>query len=318
MEKAHAMSKNSRVTFFLAGGAGFIGRHLLKAFNRENYTVRCLARTPEHASVCKREGSDTIPGDVTDRESLSGCLVGAEVVVHLVGLIADKGNMTFERIHVEGTRNIVDEARHAGVRLFFYQSTLGASLNSPSRYLRTKAEAEEIVRGSGIPHIIFRPSLVVGGRDKLTEKLREVVSLGPVVPVPGDGNAKFQPLDVDDWVKCFMSVINNDDALGKTYEFGGPEHITYNEVVTQLMDVLDIKKTIIHLPVSFARAGIPFIGIAQGLGKFVGKKIPSISTEELNLLNMDNICDVTSVEDLFGFKPITYKEALKKSLQESA
>lgn len=297
---------------FIAGGTGFIGQHLLRAFKKNNYKIRCLARSSERAGLCKKTGFDAVIGDITDSQSLKGSLEGIDTVVHLVGIIEDNGDMTFERVHVEGTRNLVDEAKKAGVRRFFYQSALGASLKSPARYHRTKAEAEEIVKGSGIPYTIFRPSLVIGEKDGFTEKLKDLVGLGPVVVVPGDGNAKFQPVYVDDWVKCFLSIINNTNAIGKTYEFGGPEHLTYNEIVTQLMDVMGIKKKIAHMPMVLARAGVPFMGISQKIGGLFGKKVPSVTTEQLALLGVDNICDPDSVESSFGFSPITYREALRR------
>lgn len=299
-------------TIFIAGGTGFIGQHLLNALKKNGYAIRCLARTSERAAPCRERGCEIAIGDILDRESITGGLDGVDIVVHLVGIIKERGNITFERVHAGGTRNLVDEAKNAGVKHFFYQSALGASLHSSSRYQKTKAEAEESVKASGIPYTIFRPSLVIGEQDGFTQKLKELLLLGPVVPVPGDGNAKFQPIDVDDWVKCFLRIIDNTGALNKTFEFGGPEHLTYNETITQLMDVMGIKKTIVHLPMIFARAGIPFIGFARVLGRSLGKKIPSITPEQLILLGMDNICDVNSVENFFGFKPITYREALRK------
>lgn len=306
------MNSKDKTTIFITGGTGFIGQHLLTALKEDKYDIRCLARTSERAALCRDRGFEAFIGNILDAETLKGSLEGVDMVIHLVGIIEDRGDMTFEQVHVGGTKNIVEEVKRAGVRHFFYQSALGASLNSSSRYQRTKAEAEEIVKKSGIPCTIFRPSLIIGEKDGFTEKLMELVRLGPVVAVPGDGNAKSQPMDVNDWVKCFMKVINHPEAVEKTYEFGGPEHLTYNEIVTQLMEVMGIKKPIIHMPMSFVRAGVPFVGIAQGLGKFLRKKIPSVTSEQLKLLSLDNICDVTSVEKLFGFRPITFRESLRK------
>jgi NADH dehydrogenase len=306
-----------KTTVFVTGGTGFIGRYLLFALKQAAYEIRCLARTSGRAAYCRDKGFEASIGNILEGETLKGSLDGVDMVVHLVGIIEDRGDITFERVHVGGTRNIVEEAKRAGVRCFFYQSALGASPNSSSRYQRTKAEAEEIVKKSGIPFTIFRPSLIIGEKDGFTEKLMELVRLGPVVAVPGDGNAKSQPMDVNDWVTCFMSVINRPDAMGKTYEFGGPEHLTYNEIVSQLMEVMGVKKPVVHMPMSFMRAGVPFVGIAQGLGKFLRKKVPSVTSEQLKLLSMDNVCDTTSVERLFGFRPITFRESLKKFIEEA-
>ncbi len=299
-------------SLFMTGASGFIGTQLLEALKSKSFTTTCLARNRERAERFTSKGFKAVIGNILDRESLKTCLTGIDTVVHLVGIIHAKGEFTFERVHVTGTQNIVDEAKKAGVRHFFYQSSLGASLKSSSRFLRTKAEAEEIVKASGIPYTIFRPSLVVGEHDGFTEKLKAFIRLGPVVPVAGDGNAKFQPLDVEDWVRCFMKIFDSADAIGKTYEFGGPEHLTQNEMVSLMMESMEIRRSIIHLPVSFARAGVPFLGLAQGLGRFIGRQIPAVTAEQLMLLGIDNICDVSSVKNLFGFEPVPFREALKK------
>ncbi len=297
---------------FLTGASGFIGTHLLEALKEGPYSIRCLARNDQRAARFTEKGFEAALGNILYREGLESCMEGIDAVVHLVGIIHARGEFTFERVHVAGTRNLINAAKRAGVRHFFYQSSLGASLKSSSRFLRTKAEAEELVKESGLTYTIFRPSLVVGERDGFTEKLKAVIQLGPVVPVAGDGNAKFQPMDVDDWVKCFMSIFGSDDSIGKIYEFGGPEHLTQNEIVSLIMETMGIKRTIVHLPVSFARAGVPFLGLARGLGRFIGRNIPVVTTEQLLLLGIDNICDVDSVRKLFGFDPITFKEALRK------
>jgi len=237
------------------------------------------------------------------------------MVVHLVGIIEEKGGTTFGKVHVEGTGNLADEATSAGVCHFFYQSALGASLGSSSRYQKTKAEAEEIVKGSGIPYTIFRPSLVIGEGDGFTERLKELVALGPLVTVPGDGAAKFQPLFIDDWVRCFLGIIGKETSKGMTYELGGPEQLTYNEIISQFMEATGTRKPVVHVPMAFVKAGIPFMGFARGLAMIAGKKIPAVTAEQLALLERDNICDADAVEKAFGFKPLPYKEALKKFLR---
>ena len=302
--------------FFVAGGTGFIGRHLIEALQRGGCGVRCLVRNPEKASACERAGFGSAVGDITDRESLRGALDGCSVAVHLVGIIEEKGAATFERVHVLGTENLVSEAKKTRVKHFFYQSALGASAESPSNYLRTKAQAEEIVKASGLPHTIFRPSLVVGEGDGFTAKLRGLIEIGPVVPIPGDGTTKFQPIYVDDWSRCFTSLFcpsgERYPGVSKLYEIGGPEHLTYNEIVAQLMNAMGVRKPTMHVPLEMLRLSLPFSGISRGIGALLGKKIPSVTRGQLELLQSDNICDRDSVEKNFGFVPMTYGEALKR------
>ncbi|BCB97102.1 oxidoreductase [Dissulfurispira thermophila] len=301
---------------FIAGGTGFIGKYLLNALSKDGYKVRCLVRTEEKAAACKKVGFDAVIGDITDKGSLKGKLNGCDILVHLVGIIEEKGGMTFEKVHVEGTRNLIDEAKRANIKHIFYQSALGASISSWAKYYKTKAEAEEIVRASSIPYTIFRPSLVVGRGDGFTEKLKELVGLGPFVPIPGSGNGKFQPIYVEDWVKCFLTLFSNGSGFtihdSQIYEFGGPEHLTYNEIVLQLMEAMGINKPLVHIPVKLIKMSLPFSKISQEVGRLLGKEIPTVTGEQLSLLQLDNICDRDSVEKNFGFVPMMYREALRK------
>ncbi|MFO0752400.1 MAG: complex I NDUFA9 subunit family protein [Thermodesulfovibrionales bacterium] len=300
--------------FFVAGATGFIGSHLMRGLAAARLAARCLVRNPEKARRCTAAGMAVVTGDITDRESLRGKLDGCSVAVHLVGIIEEKGEMTFERVHVRGTGNLVEEAKSAGVRHFFYQSALGASSGAKAQYAKTKAEAEEIVRASGIPFTIFRPSLVVGEGDGFTTRMKELISLGPFVPVPGSGEARLQPLYVEDWVKCFLGLFSDPSRSAglpsRLFELGGPEHLTYNEIINQLMEAMGVNKPVIHLPLGAVKMSLPFARMARAVGEMFGKKIPPVTREQLELLQTDNICARDSVERNFGFAPLTYREAL--------
>lgn len=285
---------------FVAGATGFIGGHLVSALRQRGLKARCLVRSKEKAAL---EGFEAVLGDITERETLRGALAGVRVCVHLVGIIEERGKQTFEKVHVEGTENLLDEAKRAGVGHFFYQSALGAEAASWAKYLKTKAEAEGLLKASGIPYTIFRPSLVVGPGDGFISKLMGVIaSPAPFIPVPGKGKAKFQPIYVGDWVKCFFSVMDNPGAAGRVYEFGGPEHIEYNEIVKAVAQAMGVKKPLLHIPSGLA-----------GFGIRVLEKTPfrQATSEQIRLLDTDNVTGGESVRELFGFAPIPLREALR-------
>jgi NADH dehydrogenase len=309
--------------FFIAGGTGFIGARLIRSLTGGNHAVRCLVRTTGKAAACEKNGFGAVVGDITDRESLKDALGDCDVVVHLVGIMEEKGALTFEQVHVRGTENLVDEAKRAGVKHFFYQSALGASLAAKARYSKTKAEAEIVVKESGIPYTIFRPSLVVGAGDGFTQRMKELIALGPVVTFPGDGKARVQPLYVDDWVKCFMKVFGGPAGglspearyVSRICEMGGPEHLTYNEVIALIMEAMGSNKPVVHLPVNAIKLTLPFAGVAQGIGRLLGRKIPPVTAEQLALLQLDNICDKDSVKRDFDFTPMKFRDALRLFIQ---
>jgi NADH dehydrogenase len=298
---------------FIAGATGFVGIHLLKRLSSGSKSVRCLVRSGKKADLCRSMGFQTFTGSITERESIKGALEGVSTVVHLVGIIEEDGDQTFEKVHLEGTANLIDEARISGVKHFFYQSALGASLKSSYRYYQTKAEAEEMVKESEIPYTIFRPSLIIGPGDRFTKSICDVLKLGPLVPVPGDGTARFQPIYIEDWINCFLKIINNPE--NRVFEFGGPEHLSYNEILYSVMDLLDKKKPLVHMPVPLVKAGIPFTAIFRPLARTVGINLPSFTSEQIGMLQSDNITDLNSVEKQFGFKPANFEEAIRKTLK---
>ena len=205
---------------------------------------------------------------------------------------------------MKGTANLVAEAKRAGVRHFFYQSALGAAKTSWSGYLRTKAEAEEMVAQSGLRYTIFRPSLIIGPWDGFTKKIMEILKLSPIVPIPGEGKSKFQPVYIEDWLACVGKVIENPDSYISTYEIGGPEHLSYREMVEELSRAMGGKKPVMHIPMGLMRFG------AAVLDKILSA--PPVTPDQLRLLQQDNICDLKSIEKNFGFVPRRYADALKE------
>jgi uncharacterized protein YbjT (DUF2867 family) len=231
-------------------------------------------------------------------------------VIHLVGIIEEKRGTTFRGVHVEGTSNLVAEAKRAGVKHFFYQSALGADRDSWSGYLKTKAEAEEIVKGSGLDYTIFRPSLIIGPWDGFTKKLLDVLKLSPVIPIPGEGKAKFQPLYIKDWLGCIDKVLAEPQAYRSTFEIGGPEQLAYREIVELLAGSAGLKRPVFNIP----------MGLMKISALFLETLLPSppVTSDQLRLLESDNICDPAAVEKHFGFRPKPFREALKEFVKPTA
>jgi uncharacterized protein YbjT (DUF2867 family) len=289
---------------FIAGASGFVGGHLVDYLIQKGYHVRCLARSDSARISLSAKGAEVISGDITEPESLAGILHPDDFVIHLVGIINEKDSATFKAIHVEGTANLVAEAKRADVKHFFYQSALGADKNSWSGYLKTKGIAEEIVRQSGLGYTIFRPSLIVGPWDGFTKKLIEMIKLSPVLPIPGDGKAKFQPVYIKDWLTCMEKVILNPASYNSIYEIGGPEHLSYREMVEMLSKAMGKKRPAFSIPIGLMKFG------ALVLGKVISS--PPVTFDQLKLLETDNISELEAIRKNFGFVPTQYEKALKE------
>ena len=289
---------------FITGASGFVGGHLVDYLIAKGHRVRCLARSESAKKSLSAKGAEVVSGDVTHPETLNGILGPDDFVVHLVGIIEEKGGSTFESVHCNGTANLVAEAKRVSVRHFLYQSALGADKNSWSGYLKTKAEAEEIVKKSGLRFTIFRPSLIIGPWDGFTKKLVEMLKFSPVLPIPGEGKAKFQPVYIKDWLACAGKVIEGPDSYVSTYEIGGPEHLSYREMVEKLSSAMGHNRPAFKIPMGLMRFG------AMIFEKVLSS--PPVTSDQLRLLEHDNICDRKSIEKNFGFVPMKYEEALKE------
>ncbi len=289
---------------FIAGASGFVGGHLVDYLIAGGHAVKCLARSEKTQKLLSSKGAAVVSGDITDPGTLKGVLSPDDFVVHLVGIIEEKGGATFRAIHCNGTANLVTEAERAGVRHFFYQSALGADKESWSGYLKTKAEAEEMVKRSGLRYTIFRPSLIIGPWDGFTKKLFDMVKLSPVLPIPGEGRAKFQPVYIKDWLACIGKVIETPDAFASIYEIGGPEQLSYREMVEKLSKVMGYSRPAFTVPMGLMKFG------ASVLERVL--PAPPVTSDQLRLLEQDNICDPRSLEKNFGIVPVKYEDALKE------
>ncbi len=291
----------------VTGGTGFVGSHLIRRMRRDNLPVRALVRRPEQARGLASLGVEPVEGDIQDTAALERASAGVERVIHLVGIIQEAPGITFRSVHVEGTRNVLEAARRAGVRHVLYQSALGTRPGAPSEYHRTKWEAEELVRASGIPYTIIRPSLIYGAGDQFTLRLAELIRKSPVLPVIGSGTSKVQPIYIDDVTDCLVRAVTSDTFLNEIYEIGGPEQLTYEEVTRAVAEAMGLHRPVVHMPMLFMRS------VARALEAVLPK--PPITTEQLIMIQEDNVCSMRDVCDACGGTPISFAEGLKKFIK---
>jgi len=286
----------------VTGGTGFVGSHLIKKMRQEGLSVRAVVRSPAKAIGLRDLGVEVVPGDVSDKASLERAVQGIERVVHLVGIIQEAPGATFQSVHVDGTRNLAEAARKAGVRHFLFQSALGTRANAKSQYHRTKWEAEELVRGSGIPSTVLRPSLIYGPGDQFTIRLSDMIRLSPILPIIGSGSSKVQPLFINDAVACIVKAVTSDAYLNELYELGGPEQLTYEEVTRAIAAALGVSRPALHLPLLFMRS------MARVMETVLPK--PPVTTDQLIMLQEDTVCSMKDIRDAFGIEPILFQKGL--------
>ncbi|CAG0970646.1 partial NADH dehydrogenase,E; NADH dehydrogenase, partial [Methanosarcinales archaeon] len=271
----------------VTGGTGFVGSHLVNRLSQEKIRSRCLVRKSSNIEKLKKPVIDLAFGDLTDEESLKKALEGVDTVVHLIGIIVEKKGATFEIIHTQGTRNLVKACKKAGVRRFIYISALGARENARSRYHITKWEAEQAVIKSGMEYVIFRPSIMIGKGGEFITMLSKIVQKAPVVPII-DGKSKVQPIYVENTIDCVIKSLMEPRIKNRIFEIAGPYQITYRELFLTLMDVLTIKKPALEIPIWLMWPA------AYILERLIEK--PPITTQQLIMLQEDNICDIKEMQ----------------------
>jgi len=200
---------------FVTGGTGFVGRAVVHAVRADTHIVRCLVRRGSERDLDGFESIERVEGDVLAPETLEAVMAGCDTVIHLVGIIREHParGITFERLHVTATRNVLEAAARTGVRRIVHMSALGARAGARSRYHQTKWRAEEAVRASGLQWTIFRPSIIYGRGDGFVTPLAKVVRRAPVVPVIGTGDTRLQPVPVEHVAEAFAQALGRGDEL---------------------------------------------------------------------------------------------------------
>ncbi|MGQ9498255.1 MAG: SDR family oxidoreductase [Desulfotomaculales bacterium] len=288
----------------VTGATGFVGRHVVRELLARGAEVRCLVRRPDKAAEVLARGVELVQGDVTDPASLRGACAGAKQVVHLVAIIRERGPRTFQAVNVRGTQNVVEGARGAGVEHFIHMSALGAAPVPRYRYTYSKWLGEEAVRQSGLPYTIFRPSVIFGEGFGFVDRLVQAVKMAPgLAPVPGHGKVRFQPVWVGDVARCVGEVWQEGAPhYGKTYPLGGPEYLTYEQMLGAVLSVLGRRARKVHVPLWLLRAVVPVLERVL--------PDPPVTTNELAQLDFDNITDLDGIERQFGFVPRRFAEGL--------
>jgi uncharacterized protein YbjT (DUF2867 family) len=294
------------MTILVTGATGFVGPHVAHALRARDLPVRALVRDPKRATRLTAWGVDLAQGDVTESATLRGAFAGVEVVVHLVAII--KGSRTdFERIMVQGTRNVVAAAQEAGVRRFVLASALGLDERSRAAvpYFGAKWEMERAVEASGLEHVILRPSFIFGKDGGVLPTFVRLARFAPVTPIVGTGTQRLQPIWVEDVAAYYAASIDLSAAANRTFELGGPDAPTWNEFWDRLKRVVGSRRPSIHLPVGLMRAQAALTERLPGA---------PVTRDQLTMLELgDNVVMDPAAVEVFGLPLVPLDEQLRRA-----
>ena len=283
-----------------------MGRHVTTLLAGRGHQVRALVRRDDPGRAAAALPAERTPGDLADPAALAALTRGADVIVHLVGIIVEAGAATFEAVHVEGTRRLLTAAREAGVRRFVHMSAVGAR-DEPgaTRYHRTKWRAEELVRSSGLSHAIFRPSIISGPENRPIRTLARLHRWSPLVPVFGDGSFAMQPVWIGDVALAFALAAER-PALSGVFELGGPATLTYEEFVRAIGRAAGHPRPLVHVPLAVARAAAAALGV-------MGPLAP-LTLDQLQMLVEGSATPANALESTFGIWALPFDEGLARFL----
>lgn len=290
----------------VTGGTGFVGTRVVNLLRAEGRRVRCLVRDPERATTLERLGCELAAGDVTDAAAVEAAAAGCDAVVHLVAIIHGSPG-DFERVMVRGTEHVVEAAREAGVRRLVLMSALGVGEDTKDLvpYYGAKWAMEQTVKGSGLEYVILRPSFVFGPHGGAIGEFARIVRYSPVIPVMA-GARRIQPIDVDDVALSVVRAVDVPEAANRTFELGGPEVLTWNELWARLAAAMGKRRRTVHVPTRLVR--LPAAALER-LPK------PPVTRDQLTMLEAgDSVCDSSEAIQVFGLTLTPLAEQLRRSL----
>lgn len=274
----------------VTGGTGVIGEGVIPELLQRGHSVRLLSR---HADDDAKQwpGVEPSPGNVTEPSSLNGAASGCDAIMHIAGIaFEDPPKLTFASVNVDGTRNMLDEAKRAGVKRFIYVSSLGADVGE-SAYHRSKLEAEQLVEASGLDWTIVRPGNVYGPGDEVMSRILKMVRALPAVPVIDSGNQEFQPIWHEDLAKVLATAAERNDLGRQILEAAGTEITTMNDVIERFREITGRSPVTVPVPSAVAQFGV--------------------DENMLTMLREKNVVRGQSATEILGIEPKPLDEGLR-------
>ncbi|MBI2262205.1 MAG: complex I NDUFA9 subunit family protein [Caulobacterales bacterium] len=270
------------------GGSGFVGSQVVQDLARRGWRIRVAVRRPDRAYKLQTSGHvgqiQAVRCDATDPAQVEAALAGADAAINLIGVLYEAGGRSFQALHVDAARNIATGCAAAGVDRLVHISAVGANPESGSRYACTKAAGEMAVREAKPDAVIIRPSIMFGAGDSFLNRFAAMASMSPALPLIGGGKTRFQPVYVGDVAEAIARAVERSDAAGRTFELGGPEIMTFEEVLKLILRETRRRDGLIPLPFFVARA----IGSLAQLTTLVGIA-PALTRDQVVLLEADNV-----------------------------
>lgn len=265
------------------GGSGFIGRYVVQRLAARGHIVRVVGRNTERVKNLMTTGAVgqvvALYGNFSNPATITRATEGANLIINLVGILAERKAGDFQRIQAEGPGLIAHGAAQTGAARLVQISAIGADPGSASLYGRTKAAGEQAAREAFAGAVIMRPSLVFGEEDKFFNRFGAMAMYSPVMPVIS-GNSRFQPVYVGDVADAIVAGLEREDAVGRTYELGGPRIYSFRELLAYILHETRRHRALVDIPPGLARLQARIAELAPG---------KPFTRDQLTMLQRDNV-----------------------------
>lgn len=293
-----------RKTILITGATGFIGRHLLRAFRttslQRQYRIICLVRKPI--------SSPFVLGSLEEKDTLLRATKNVDCVIHLASQTRTSDENLNYITNVLGMKNLIEVCKENKVKRFIYSGTVNADFFKRGAYGESKRQAEELLKASGLDYVILKLNMVYGVGDSNLSKTITLIKKFPILPVIGDGEKKMQPVHVDDVVSVILQCLKVKTFSTRVYNVAGPSSMTFNEYLQIILNVLRLRRVIIHVPIFFIRT----------LLIMTGKTFERVITLELvNSLTQDKNVDISATRRDLDFAPQEFTSTLHSLLRDA-
>lgn len=294
----------------VTGGTGFIGQHLVRQLVALGYDVRLLLRpSPNSPGLPTGLPVQVAVSSLHDQRGLRAALKDISIVIHLAGTESLGSRSDLDGVDINGTRSLTSAAKEAGIDRLVYLSHLGADKASAFPVFKAKAIAENLITHSGVPSTVFRSAVVFGPNDHFTTVFANVIKISPrVLFLPGNGSNLLQPIWINDLIACLIMSLEDPASVGKVYQVGGGETLTFLSIIELIMDKIDIYRRIVPVMPGYLR--VLSVWLEQS------RRFP-ISNYWIDYLAVDRTCPLDSVARAFNLIPARFHQSLDYLLPET-
>ncbi len=290
----------------VTGANGYVGSYTLRQLKATpelaGETIAALVRSESQAAKVTALGARAVIGDVTKPETLAAALRGVDRIIHLAAVNRDKGDVTMEKVNAQGTINLVDAAKAAGVKHIVTVVGLGADSKRPYPLAYTQGRGVEYLMASSVPYTVLEASVIFGAGDEFLNTFAGLAKVPPVMVVPGNGKSKFQPIAVQDVAACAVKSLILPNVINRRLQICGSEVITLEGIIDAILAEMKLSRVKLHMPV-------PFLRIAVGLMDALLPK-PPVTPSLLAQLGVDNVATDNATEKVFGVQPIKLRDGI--------